>query len=70
MELPAFAIVFSVLLALFGLFANFLIFILVLLPSSSNQVSKHRNDIIDWIQKKPSPPEFIKTIKICTQKSN
>lgn len=50
MELPAFAIVFCVLLALFGLFANFLIFILVLLPSSSNQVSKHRNNIIDWIK--------------------
>lgn len=42
MELPAFAIVFSIILALFGLFGNFLIFILVLLPSSSNQVS-YRN---------------------------
>ncbi|CAO1400671.1 unnamed protein product [Diamesa tonsa] len=39
MELPAFAIVFSIILALFGLFANFLIFILVLLPSSSNQLN-------------------------------
>ncbi|CAO1294773.1 unnamed protein product [Diamesa serratosioi] len=39
MDLPVLAVVFSVILALFGAFANFLIFILVLLPSSSNQLN-------------------------------
>lgn len=46
MELPAFAIVFSIILALFGLFANLLILILVLIPSSSNQVSDRNIEFI------------------------